>query len=356
MNDQNTNPSDENQKLKPKSIQSKGGDARAKSLTPEERSEIARAAAHAKHEKSGDSPPMPRATHEGKLEVGDMEIACAVLDNQDGLRIRVLSQGDFLEALGRHRKANVRKEEGEEQLPAILQGKAINPFITKDLIEKSRPIVFRTVEGVKASGYRAELLPEVCEVYLKARDAGVLPKNQQHVAVQAEILVRALAKLGVIAWVDEATGYQYDRPRKDLEQQLKQFLSEDLRRYVETFPAEYFKQLCRLRGVEMRPDMRLPQYFGKLTNNLVYRRIAPGLLKKLKERRGERGRKSNKIFQWMSEDVGVRALLLHLGSVIGFMKSHTNYEAFQKQLDVVYPIYPELPGLFDNPKDWEAPE
>jgi hypothetical protein len=30
----------------------------------------------------------------------------------------------------------------EEPLPAILQGKAINPFITKEILEKSRPIKF----------------------------------------------------------------------------------------------------------------------------------------------------------------------------------------------------------------------
>jgi hypothetical protein len=59
--------------------------------------------------------------------------------------------------------ANVRKE-GEEQLPAIIQGKAIYSFLDKDLIEKSRPIKFRTPHGVIASGYRAEILPEVCEL------------------------------------------------------------------------------------------------------------------------------------------------------------------------------------------------
>ena len=59
-----------------------------------------------------------------------------------------------------------------------------------------------------ASGYRAELLPDVCEVYLKAREAGVLPTNQKHVAKQAEILMRGLAHVGIIALVDEATGFQ----------------------------------------------------------------------------------------------------------------------------------------------------
>jgi len=141
-----------------------------------------------------------------------------------------------------------------------------------------------------------------------------------------------------------------------LEEQLKKFLSEELRRWVRTFPADYFKHLCRLRGVELRSDMKLPQHFGHLTNNLVYRRIAPGLLKKLKERREERGNRSNKLTQWLSEDIGLRGVLVHLGTVVGLMKINTNYNDFEKQLDQIAPIYPETPGLFDDPKDWEEPK
>jgi hypothetical protein len=104
----------------------------------------------------------------------------------------------------------------------------------------------------------------------------------------------------------------------------------------------------------MRPDMKLPSYFGHLTRDLVYRRIAPGLLKKLEQRRSERGRPSNKLWQWTSEDIGHPELLLHLGTVVGLMKTHTDYDAFKAQLDAIAPVYPDYPGLFDNPEDWEA--
>lgn len=330
----------------------KGGVARAQSLTPERRREISMKGVTAKRERAAEKQELSKllpATHQGVLAIGDKEIPCFVLED----RTRVLSQAQFLEALGRHRKANVRNEGGEERLPAILQGKAINPYISQEVIEKSRPVLFRTMDGVRASGYRAELLPEVCEIYLKARDENKLPANQAHVAVAADILIRGLARVGIIALVDEATGFQYDRPRRDLEEQLKKFLSESLRRWVRTFPADYFKHLCRLRGVELRPDMKLPQYFGHLTNNLVYRRIAPGLLVQLKERRSERGKPSNKLNQWLSLDIGVPELLVHLGTVIAVMKQHTNYDEFERALERVAPIYPETPGLFDDPKDWE---
>ena len=84
----------------------------------------------------------------------------------------------------------------ESRLPPILQGKAINPFISREVLEKSRPITFALPQGGRASGYNAELLPAVCEIYLQARQAGVLPANQEHVAQQAELLVRGLARVG----------------------------------------------------------------------------------------------------------------------------------------------------------------
>jgi hypothetical protein len=97
----------------------------------------------------------------------------------------------------------------------------------------------------------------------------------------------------------------------------------------------------------------LPQYFGHLTNNLIYRRIAPGLLARLKERRAERGNPGNKLNQWLSLDVGVPELLLHLGTVVAVMKQNLDYAKFEGALDQIAPIYPEEPGLFDDPKDWE---
>ena len=89
---------------------------------------------------------------------------------------------------------------------------------------------------------------------------------------------------------------------------------------------------------------------------MIYRRIAPGLLKKLKDRKAERGSPSNKLFSWFSEDVGLRAVLVHLGMVVGLMKINSDYKTFERQLDGIAPIYPADPGLFDNPADWEEPK
>jgi hypothetical protein len=323
----------------------KGGRARAKKMSREERQEAGRRGASKRWHGN-----LPKATHEGVMEIGSAEIQCAVLDSGK----RVLTQSSFMLALGRARQAKGREYyDGDVNLPAFLTAKNLKTFIPKDLEVTSSQIEFLTIGGVRAFGYAAELLPKVCDVFLDAKAAGVLAHNQEHIAEQALMLIRGLAHVGIIALVDEATGFQYERPRRDLEEYLKKFLAEGLVRWARTFPADYFKHLCRLKEVELRTDMRLPQYFGHLTNDLIYRRIAPGLLKALKDRRAERGSPSNKLHWWTSEELGHPSLLLHLGTVVGLMKINTDYDTFYKQLDSIAPRYPETPGLFDDPKDWE---
>ena len=90
----------------------KGGHARAARLSPAERRDIARRAARSRW--YGDVSETICGSPDQPLRIGDSEIECYVLD--DGTR--VLTQASFLESLGRHRRANVRKrdaESGEER-------------------------------------------------------------------------------------------------------------------------------------------------------------------------------------------------------------------------------------------------
>lgn len=325
----------------------KGGKARAKSLSAERKREIALMGVEARLAKS-----LPKVTHgdlSHPLTIGDIEIPCFVLS--DGRR--VLTQRGLQTGIGM--SIGGGSEAGEQRLAVFFDGLAAKGIDIRDLSARIRnPIRFILPGGGVAYGFEALILADICDVVLAARRVkGVLQKQQGHIAARCEILAGGFMRVGIIALVDEATGYQYERPRRDLEEQLKKFLSESLRRWVRTFPADYFKHLCRLRGVELRPDMRLPQYFGVLTNNLVYRRIAPGLVTRLKERRAERGSASDKLTQWLSSEVGVPELLIHLGTVIAVMKQHNDYDEFERALEKVAPIYPERPGLFDDPKDWE---
>ena len=317
-----------------------GGKALAERMTKDERSERARKAATARWVKEGKEPP-PTATHDGIIVLGDAEISCYVLENGD----RMVSTRGMMKGLGRAWRG--RKYSGTK-MPVFLEAKNLKPFIDNDLLTGPVVINFVTPSGRMAEGIKAEHVPKICDTYLKARDAKVLKPSQANVAIQADILMRGFAHVGIIALVDEATGFQDDRDRRALALILEKFIAKELRRWVKTFPLDYYKELCRLRGLHFSTDMKMPQYFGHLTNNIIYSRLAPGVLSELKKKNpSENGRRKHKHFQHLTEDTGHPKLLQHLGSVVTLMKLSKDWNEFEETIKKIHPPHRAMP-LFDH--------
>jgi hypothetical protein len=297
----------------------------------------------------------PKAAFEGEITIGKIKIACAVLE--DGTRL--LTQTDFMQALGRTPRAmGLRDREAFEQIPPILRGKSLQPYISEELLSASEALKFQTLKGNLASGYRADILPQVCDVFLRAREQGELPANQQHIAKQCEILVRGLAQLGIIALVDEATGYQYARARTALEEILEKFIATEFRKWAKTFPDDFYREMFRLRGWEFKEaTVKRTPLIGKLTLDLIYDRLAPGVRQRLEEvnPKNEKGHRRHKLFQRLTEDVGDPSLRAHLASVITLMKVNDDggWDTFMKMMSRALPKYKALP-LFDPKPDKEV--
>ncbi|MBA3516254.1 MAG: hypothetical protein H0W59_01290 [Chloroflexia bacterium] len=313
----------------------RGGHARAKVLSKEERQESARRAALARW-----SVDLPQATHEAPVRIGDKEIMAAVLPNGK----RLLSQGTFLRALGRSRtpKAGTGGFSKVDGLPFFLQAEQLNPFISEELRLSTTPILFVSKTGRRTVGYDAELLPMVCEVYLKLRDAsgGKVPRQYGHIIETCDILMRGLARVGIIALIDEATGYQEVRDRQALQAILDKFLRKELAAWAKRFPNEFYHEIFRLRGWEWKEmATRRPHAVANYTNDIVYARLAPGILEELQARnpKDERGRRKAKHHQWLTEDVGHPALAQHLYAVMGLMRASTSWQQFMTMLNIAFP-------------------
>lgn len=328
------------------SMASKGGRARAESLTPRERSEIARKAVRARWDKAGkQTRELVHATHTGVLKIGETEIPCAVLE--DGTRL--LTQYGYFRALGRSGRPAKGRGSDFEKVAPFLALENLKPFVTLDLEDSTKPILFRLSGGSLAYGYRAETLPRVCEVYLKAREAGALLATQLKFAKACEILVRGLAHVGIIALVDEATGFQADRARNALAKILEAFVAKELRSWIPTFKADYFRELCRLRGWPFKENFRMPRFAGKLTDDLVYKRLAPGVRDELRRVNPvvRSGRRKAKHHQWLTKEHGHPKLEQHLSAVTALMRAAESWDAFEKMVNRALPHQPEMP-LFDN--------
>lgn len=323
----------------------RGGAARAAKLTPEERSAIARKGGLARKEKrdSGESP-LPVAQHSGELKLGELSFPCAVLS--DGTR--VLTETDFMSGLGMYRSGALsvrRAESGTEgaQIPLYLAFKNLLPFVIKHLGDVHvKPLKYRTLTGGVGHGIQANLIPKICSVWMDARKAGVLGARQEKIADNAELLLRGLAEVGIVALVDEATGYQSVRAKDALATILEAFIAKELQPWIQTFPTDYYEQLFRLRGLSFpRESVKRPQYFGVLTNDIVYKRLAPGVLDELKRvtPRNEDGRPKAKYFQSLTNNTGYPKLREHLGKVVMMMQLSENYQDFKTKLDKFLPRY-----------------
>ncbi len=238
---------------------------------------------------------------------------------------------------------------GMNRLELFVSRKSVNPYIPNDLAERfANPIPFTMPDGVRAHGFDAILLADLCEAVLKAREAGALQKQQLGIAAKCEILVRGFARVGIVALVDEATGYQRDRAKDTLAKILEAWIAKELQAWVQTFPAEFYEQMFRLRGLEFpRESVQRPRYFGLLTNEIVYKRLAPGVLAELQRvtPRNEVGRPTVKFFQSLTSNVGYPKLKEHLGAVVALMKISKTWGGFLNVLNEHYPRYGDTPML-----------
>jgi hypothetical protein len=310
---------------------SKGGKAAAAKLTPEQRKARAKKAVAAREAKKD----LPKATHgsaDHPLKIGDVEIPCYVLDNG----MRVLSLSGLYSAIGIPKGGG---QGGVRKITTLLsrfgeKGLRINELIAC----ADSPITFVPPHvGNLAQGYEASILPDICAALINAGRLGYLDKRNEHLAERAAILQHGFATVGIIALVDEATGYQREREKDALAQILEKFVAKELQPYVKTFPADYYEELFRLRGLKFPPEnpQYKPQYFGLLTNDIVYGRLAPGLLEELKSIAKKEDRKTH-LHRRLTQDIGHPKLREHLASIVTIMKLSDAYPDFISKLNRIH--------------------
>jgi hypothetical protein len=324
----------------------KGGKARAEALSDEERKEIASNAAIARWSGGG---AVLAATHAGTLTIAGKEMPCAVLE--DGTRL--FTQKGVFRAIGRTGQSSGSSAEGTGlSLPVFLQARNLKPFISQELVRASAPIKFYPLRldnskssNLVAMGFMASILPLVCKVFVDADNAGVLSNRQVHIAEQCRILHDALANVGIISLVDEATGFQAIRPKDALQEYLKLILRESLAAWAKKFPDEFYENIYKLKRWPW-PGMSKNRFsvVAHYTRDLVYERLAPGLLQELEKRSPideETGERENKLHQWLNEEIGDPMLAQHLYSLMMFQRlalaNGYGWNRFLRMVDKVHP-------------------
>lgn len=336
--------------------QSKGGNARAKVLSSEKRREIAKTAAQARWAKIADTDGLPKASHQGVLPIGDVEIEVYRL--QDGRRL--------IAKAGMARALNLKSEGGSAFLRTVTR-KGVRSAISENLWEKiDKPIIFNLLDSdldeagatATADGYEATTLIEVCDALIQARNDELLASSQAFLAVQAEIIVRSAAKLGIVALVDAATGYIEDVKKDEYLRLWKDFVSAEFRQWEKEFPDKFADMIYKIYNLKRKDpkSFRHPQFFGWFTRKYIYHPLANSngavldLLDDANPVVYAGGGRKFRLHQFLTDEVGIPALRQHLWQVIGIGNSSRDKLEFDRAF---YRAFPEaIPKSSDAQLDF----
>lgn len=289
---------------------SKGGLARAESLTDEQRAAIAKKGALARWG--------IKATHKGNFKDDfGIDVECYVLD--DDKKTAVITQTGMGLAIGLSPRGNA--------FPRFLASRGMSEVVGAQLAEKlSKPIKFQWA-GVGAQGHPAvavhgfdvTLLIDVCKAVIKAEEEGKLQFQQKHIARQAHIIINASAKAGIQNLVYKLAGY--DATRQEAVNAFKLFVREEAREYEKEFPDQLYQQWYRLYELP-EPEKNRPWKFKHLTVDQVYKPLAKsnGKILQLAQTQRATGQERHKRLHQFLSEIGVKALRQHLGELIGIAK------------------------------------
>ena len=274
-------------------------------------------------------------TPDKPLVIDDIKIDCYVLEDET----RVLSQRGMIREIGV--RAGGGSSGSSTKTPRFFTSKLLKPFIPQEVAEllESSVEFFSPPSNIRTFGYPATILPSLCDIIIRADDAGQLTSQQKHIVQHCRILVMGFAQIGIIGLVDETSGYQAIRERNALATILEKYIAQEWHEWTKTFPDEFYKQIFRLKGWGSVDGIQRPSVIGKYTNDIVYDRLAPGVLKELRKLNPKypSGRRKRTHHQWFTPDFGHPKLKAHLEGVTALMKISTNWEQFKRHLRKAYP-------------------
>lgn len=328
----------------------KGGAARAEKLSKERRTEIAKKAAAARYTAAAPDPAVerhgfPRATHQGQMNIGDLRLDCYVLE--DGRR--VFHKRGMARALG-------LRSEGGNAFMKTMQRKGLGSMLPAALREKiDNPINFVALTQDVGHGYEADVLADVAKAIVAAGQAGALAPAQERLAAEAGALLNAFAKVGVVALIDEATGYQQIRDPNALRILVQQYIEREKREWEKQFPDSYYDELNRLYGskkLTMTASgaviQNRPMHFAKFTRKFVYHPLENGAvleeLDRLNPKMDGTGTRRDRFHQHLSQGYGIEKLKRQIQEVQTLIAVSDSQSQFKK---LFYKRFPQENDQFE---------
>lgn len=262
------------------------------------------------------------------------------IDNNISIDCYVTDDGQRLLSLRGTARAMGLSGSGSVALLRNLNTNYLQPYLSDDL--KDWIYKANNNELYKVNGYRTPFVPfnatlfvDVCKAYILAKNDGVFDSDgwekQSELADKLLAIMSAFAKTGIIALIDEITGYQELRKKDELQKLLEEFVRKEYLPWTKRFPNEFYEEMYRLKGWDYNGNARTP-LVGKLTNYLVYDLMPEGVLEELQKRNpvDEKIHRRKYRHHQFLEETGIDYLDKHLISLINMMRAFDTWDEFDK--------------------------
>lgn len=264
------------------------------------------------------------------LDEFGIDVDCYVLDDEDATA--VISQRGMYKSLG------FSGTSGGGKFPRFVSGQVMSKYTAPGLRKKiENPLIFQDLSTAPAHGYDVTILIDVCKAILTARSNNEFTEPRyDNVVRQAQVLINASAKSGIKGLVYAITGY--DATREEVIKSFKLYVANEAREYEREFPEQLYNEWYRL--YDLKPPKRnKPWKFKHLTIKHVYEPLANSnseiynLL--VDARKSDSQNKNKRLFQFL-EAIGVAALRLHLGQLLGIAKLSKTSDEYEKNFETIF--------------------
>lgn len=191
----------------------------------------------------------------------------------------------------------------------------------------------RIMGGNPVYGFEATFLIDICHCIQDLYNDGFLDEKHKFLYANATIIERAFAKLGIIAYIDEATGYQ-KKSDTEYRDQWKELLLQEAKKWtVAEFPDElsdmfykFYPNAARIKKERKLKKHQNFSFFGGLFNKYIYFPLARSngaILEGLREKNpviiSKNGKKYRKdaFHQWLEAEIAMPILRQHIWKLIG---------------------------------------
>lgn len=278
---------------------------------------------------------IPHVTHYGSIQIGEISLECVVLGD-DG-EIRAYIQKQLIKAIG-----FVKNRRGPDARPFL---RLFAPNYLDQLEETDVPKTVKMPHGGHAKIYEAGILTEIAGNVIDAALHGSLHHKHRHLVDPCMAIMRALAKTGEIALIDEATGYQHHREPDALQDLFGRLIRKTCSDWERRFHPDYYAALYRLFGWEYKGQSQRPLIIGQITDQVVYGAIFPcEIMAEIRERRGGR---LDRLHQWL-KDGGLSLLEKQIAAVTMIARSSTDYQDFKNRCLIAFHSLGQIGFVFPS--------